>query len=236
MTQLPTFYRLMRPDSDAQYRITPGKFDEGFAKASWTEASVDFATIGCPINPMHTSVNRTIKGSPSAVLESGKRGDVAWTGYGDLLIGRRMLELLHKERLSGFVVRSVNMVNGQEMYWLQASGWAGMAATDSTIYREYYYKCCGHVHYKIIAAPPRIVEPSRWDGSDFFIVWPMPMYIFVTERIVNLLSEWDIRGVAYVPETHAVRRSDSFSPGKLSDYMDGHLALSRGLSSHISEV
>jgi hypothetical protein len=57
---------------------------------------------------------------------------------------------------------------------------------------------CGDTIYAI-AEPSRLIDPATWDGSDFFIVWPLPGYRFASDRLANILRQEKVSGVELVP-------------------------------------
>lgn len=78
---------------------------------------------------------------------------------------------------------------------------------------------CNHRKYTI-AQPSRLIDHASWDGSDLFIVWPLPLYRFVSERLANILREEAITGVKLIPETDIpFKRGDGATPGRLLDWM-----------------
>jgi hypothetical protein len=39
-----------------------------------------------------------------------------------------------------------------------------------------------------------LIDPAAWDGSDLFIVWPLPLFRFAGERLANILREEKLPG------------------------------------------
>ena len=39
-----------------------------------------------------------------------------------------------------------------------------------------------------------LIDASKWDGSDFFMVWPLPLFIFVTDRVVRAIHDSRLTG------------------------------------------
>ena len=62
-----------------------------------------------------------------------------------------------------------------------------------------------------------MIDASQWDGSDFFIVWPLPLYVFVTSRVVQVIRDHRLMGVRL--KTPAELEIDGASPGRLSHWM-----------------
>jgi hypothetical protein len=66
--------------------------------------------------------------------------------------------------------------------------------------------------------PKELIDPNLWDGSDFFMVWPMPGYVFVTDRLVTIILDHQLTGARCTPVSE-LGRTDGFSPGRLHYYM-----------------
>ena len=96
-----------------------------------------------------------------------------------------------------------------------------MAKSESGIRLDEAKSCsvCGHLRYTELLNAEQLIDESKWDGSDFFMVWPLPKYVFVTERVVNVIREHHLTGVRIVPVSelkpsrHVI---PGYSPGRLS--------------------
>ena len=81
---------------------------------------------------------------------------------------------------------------------------------------------CGHLRYSACTNPGRLIDPGKWDGSDFFMVWPLPAYVFITERVALMIQENDLSGGVLKQVGKLVFSSgigSGFSPGRLSYHM-----------------
>lgn len=152
--------------------------------------------------------------------------DVIFTYMSYCLIQDRVRELFEQEHLTGFttgpakarVERTRATISVRE---LSITGWAGMAPTASGIREDYRCEACGHLHYSELENPRALVEPKNWDGSDFFMIWPLPMFRFVTKRVVEVCEKHGVTGVTFqrnYPSPGRVKPS-GYSPGRLSYYM-----------------
>jgi hypothetical protein len=80
-------------------------------------------------------------------------------------------------------------------------------------------------------------DDKQWDGSDVFIVWPMPCFVFVSERVANCIRDHqltgvllrDVRGLTDVGK-------DGLSAGRLSDWMPESRARESGERAGIAEI
>jgi hypothetical protein len=105
-----------------------------------------------------------------------------------------------------------------ELEELVVTGWAGQSPGASGITLEEYCRECGYTHYSAPTHPEHLIEESQWDGSDFFIVWPMPGHIFVTERVLQVATANNLKGAAFVPVSEMRHLADGFTPGSLEHY------------------
>ena len=150
------------------------------------------------------------------ILKSRRIRDFVWTVYSDCLIQEHVLAMFRKRGLSGFeafptAVRQrpsrrkaandveTHDVAGLPTLWeLAAVGWGGMARPESGI-RLKEELPGGSRFYSGITDPSRLIDGSQWDGSDFFIVYPIVRCIFVTDRVARLVAEERLTGVELVP-------------------------------------
>jgi hypothetical protein len=129
------------------------------------------------------------------------------------------------EGFTGFEPRRVNLrwnpALGKELpeLWeLVVAGWAGVAPLESGIRRTERCVVCGLQYYTPFTDPTKLINEDQWDGSDFFMVWPMPRYIFITERVASFIQGAKLTGVD-VLELHQMRTPRGFGPGGLRDWM-----------------
>jgi hypothetical protein len=75
---------------------------------------------------------------------------------------------------------------------------------------------CGHKVYAI-AEPTRLIDAAAWDGSDLFIVWPLPGYQFACDRLASILRQEQVSGVKLLPAKELpVKRGNHVTPGSLT--------------------
>jgi hypothetical protein len=77
-----------------------------------------------------------------------------------------------------------------------------------------------------------LIDDSQWDGSDFFMVWPLPLFHFVSERAARVMLEHDLTGGVLL-EMDEIRPLDGLSPGRLSYWMPFERARALGESLQI---
>jgi hypothetical protein len=76
--------------------------------------------------------------------------------------------------------------------------------------------------YSPCANPGEIIDAKQWDGSDFFIVWPLPNYWWVTSKAAMLLQRHKLKRFRLVtPQelTFGLQAGEiGFGPGRLRQY------------------
>src|SRR5439155_13113173 len=77
-------------------------------------------------------------------------------------------------------------------------GWAGVAPPESGIRVIETCSSCGLLHYSCFDNSLRLINESQWDGTDFFMVWPLPRFIFVTDRVKKTIEEKGWRGARFI--------------------------------------
>lgn len=199
----------------------------------WDKA-VQLEQILCQENPNHRRGGKRTT-NLSVVLPKRQTFGVMWTWGSECLIQQRTLDAFQQQGFSGFQVKPVKArfkraVSAEPpRFWeLAVTGWAGLAAPESGIRLDEAESClsCGSLKYTRATDYSRLIDEKNWDGSDFFIVWPLPKFIFVTDRVRDFVQKNDIRFTQFArpedlqPKTAVDQRLHfGFSPGRLSHWM-----------------
>jgi hypothetical protein len=185
---------------------------------------VDLEQIVCPRFPEHRRGGRRI--GPLAVeLPTTETPDFLWTWQSDCLIRSEVIELLHGDGLGGWQVKraQAEAPGGAPVaaeYWeLVVTGWGGVAPPESGIRLVERCDYCGFERYTCFSRAPALVDPSHWDGSDFFIVWPLPRFVFLAERAASLIRAHAFSGIRLVPLTDLRCDGVGVNPGRLEWFM-----------------
>jgi hypothetical protein len=82
-----------------------------------------------------------------------------------------------------------------------------MAHPDSGVHLMDGYDYA-HPHYTSCECPEQFFDENQWDGSDFFMIWPLPVFIMVTEKVARWFRKRKVKNVRLVPleELHALRK------------------------------
>lgn len=208
------FWRLKSPESLKGYGT----------RAEWDD-SVKTEQITCPLEDGHMRGGKRI-GNLTVVLNPKKVGDFVWTWYSDCLIQDHVLKLFRQEGFTGFEVKPVTVktkkgiINPPLTLWeVVLTGWGGMASPESGIKLIKHCSACGILKYSGFNNPSKIIDPSLWDGSDFFMVWPLPKFIFVTERVVSFIKKENLTGYQLIPVDKLPFPKLGLGPGRLSHLM-----------------
>ncbi len=161
---------------------------------------MDTEQVICPINPGHRRGGKRLTDLrvqlPSRPLE-----DFVWTWQSECLITDRVASILRQEGMTGFDLKPVHveLTDGVQLVeptlWeVVVTGWAGLAPPESGVRLLDFCQYCGYRRYSCFTHPERLIAQGAWDGSDFFMVWPLPRFIFVSERVVTLIQREKLRG------------------------------------------
>lgn len=170
--------------------------------ADWLdEKKARFEGINCPLEPRdHFRPGR--RTSPLSVeLPDTKPLDFVWTWGSECLVQEKVVELLNGSGFTGYHLIPVPNVEFKKklrkppkLWEINITGSAGMASPESGTRVLRACPGCGLADYSRITNPTKLIDPSRWDGSDFFRVEPVIGFIFVTGRVVQALQENKISG------------------------------------------
>ena len=205
------------------------KSPQSAAPAEWDHGKVKLESLHCPANKGHQRRGSRLT-DLSVVLSSTKVTDFIWTCYGECMVRNETLSNLHQAGLTGFDVKPVSarFKRSEEvppkLWEVTLNGWGGMANPASGIRLDESKSClvCGKLKYTGLSNANVLIDKSQWDGSDVFMVWPMPAYLFVTSKVVHLIRDQNMKGVDVLPVSE-LQMDESvipgFSPGRLSNWM-----------------
>jgi hypothetical protein len=169
--------------------------------------------------------NLAIKITPSGVK------DFTWSWMGDILVSQHVLDLFAKHRVTGFETRSAEViypdsakVQPPELFDLVVTGWGRLAAPEAGMKIVKSCPDCGDKTYTI-ADRSRLIDSDAWDGSDLFVVWPLPRFRFASDRLANLLRQEKVSGLKLIPASEIPNRPEAtVSPGRLASHMPAERA------------
>lgn len=211
--------------------------------AEWAHGEIKSEKIVCPLDESHILSGRRLT-DLSVTLPGGAVQDIVWTWLSECLLRDHVLELFRKNGFSGFDVKPVKArfkrrgADEPPRLWeLVLTGWGGLARPDSGIRRVSYCPGCQFAKYSGLTDPRRLIDEAQWDGSDFFMVWPMPKFIFVTKRVADCIRDHKLGGLVLERVGDMKPRGASgFSPGQLSEMMPEPRARALGEAAGIAEI
>lgn len=124
----------------------------------------------------------------------------------------------------GLRPREAASVQVPVLWELLTRGWGGMAPPESGIRLiEGPSDAPKRLRYSAYTDASHLIDEAQWDGSDFFMVWPMPGHIFVTDRVARFIRKNKLTGAKLIRSDKLVfpsfLASQSFSPGRLSHWL-----------------
>jgi hypothetical protein len=181
----------------------------------------------CRRNPEHATKQRWSR--PIKVIGPVRPAtDFEWTVYGDVLLSSQVGKTLHEAGFSGFELRPAEILTstetpvGREVFELSPNGWGGVAPVESGV--RVLEKCpfCKRQVFSGYTNPARLFDLDAWDGSDFFVIWPLPRRIMVTGRVGELFLKSGYTGARVRPLGDLPRAvAGKLGPGHLADWFDG---------------
>ncbi len=205
-------------------------------RAEWAD-DVDLDQIICPVDEGHMRAGRRV--TDLSVLLPGRRTrDIVWTWQSECLLTDRALDVFKAHGFPGFEVKGVTArfkgasETPPRLWELVLTGWAGMAPKETGIRLVRSCDACGLLRYSGAEHPEKLIDPRQWDGSDFFMVWPLPGFIFVTAQVATAMRESRITG-AVLERPADLDTSGGFGPGRLSYYMPDARARTRRALRHL---
>ena len=159
--------------------------------------------------------------------------DFEWTVYGDLIVSTEIASGLSEAGFTGALFLDVEFFTttktpfGRDSVELRACGWGGIAAKESGIRLIEECKGCGNQTFSGYTEKEKVFDVDAWDGSDFFVIWPLRRYIMISEAVAEYLIEAGYSGLtvkrlSLLPDAIA----GGFSPGSLASWRNENTKLS----------
>jgi hypothetical protein len=181
-------------------------------------------SVSCPLMPGHGRTGRRL--TPlSVTLRRQPTEDFVWTWYSECLVTQKVVDLFRSEGFTGYDLQPVtarlqSKAGGlsSQLRELVVTGWAGIARRESGVVLVEECSGCGLKRYSCFNSPEFLIDSSNWDGTDFFMVWPLPKFIFVTDRVAAAVGKANLRGARLVP-LHQLHCEGTLGGGRLSYWM-----------------
>jgi hypothetical protein len=153
--------------------------------------------------------------------------DFEWTVYGDIIVNSEIAESFRNAKFSGVqfspseFYTSTETPFGRSSFELRVTGWGGRAPVESGIREIERCPYCKNTVFSGYTHPERLFNIDGWDGSDMFLIWPLPRYIMVTGRVRDFISDAKYTGVRFRKLTELPPVvAGTLTPGNLHNWFD----------------
>jgi hypothetical protein len=137
-----------------------------------------------------------------------------------------LLKKFISKKFTGYEIKKIKThfdnynANKLQFHELVITGTAGDASERSGVYLMDYCKHCRASEFSAPTNLSDLVDEKEWDGSDFFIVWPLTKYIIISSRVAKFLNEENITGGQVTKlENLSFSKDSSLSPGIPSSFL-----------------
>lgn len=163
----------------------------------------------CPLDPDHNG-SATIRWGPARFREEpqdweptlDRTLDAFATPRGSFVFTRRVFAAMEDARLTGWLMNpaTVSFADGTVSthygeLWVYGFGGIALPSTGCKL----LWRCqgCGQREYQDGIIRGKAVRQARWDGSDFFIVWPLVKYPICTDRAKDVLERFRMDKIVF---------------------------------------
>ncbi|PYV84977.1 MAG: hypothetical protein DMG93_02985 [Acidobacteria bacterium] len=190
----------------------------------------------CPITTEHMDRDRRLSDLCVKVSHSRRDELIIWCWVEGCLIHKSLLLEFERSGFSGYRLRpaSVRFRDGyvsEDYQELIVTGWAGVARLQSGIRIVKNCPACHWKKYSGITDVENLIDWSQWTGEDFFIVWPMPGFMLITERVAELLLRLKVRSFELRDLYHDFDQwilNSGYTVSRLSNFLPEDLAIKYG--------
>ena len=201
-----------------------------------SDSANPYAVTLCPVAD-HRSVRR-VREAAIEVSHSKRDQLMIWLVSGEVAVHRTVLLEMENQRVSGYRSRpaTVQFRDGSvstDYSEIIVTGWAGVAPVESGIRLVEECPGCHRKRYSGLQDSDKVIDWTQWTGDDFFIVWPLPKYILITKRIVDILTAMNVKsyrlgGLRRYENRNIPVSRQGFAVPPLSNFMPEDLALQYG--------
>jgi hypothetical protein len=219
-------------NANEYYYIEPVYSDRFFGDGN--ESYSQRENIPCPITREHLDGSRRVSQLQLQMHHNDRTEWIIWWFMGRV-IHHEILEEFEREKFTGFrtepaTVKFKDGTISEDYREFIVTGWAGAARPESGVKIREDCQACHWKNYTAISDPEKLIDWSQWSGEDFFMVWPLPLFMLVTERVANWFKakksrRYLVRGPG---DRGKLVRGAGFTVGRLSDFMPVDLAIKYG--------
>jgi hypothetical protein len=187
--------------------------------------------VPCPITEEHLDGDRRNGLMSLKVAHSRHDELMIWGWIESYVVHQKLLAEYEAQGFTGYRTKPATVCFrdgfiSTEYREFIVTGWAGVAAPESGIRVERSCPACHWKHYSPISNYDKLIDWNQWSGEDFFMVWPMPRFILVTERVAALLRKHKSRAFQLVKlgNENPLVVNSGFSVARLSNFLPEDLA------------
>jgi hypothetical protein len=186
----------------------------------------DSEIIHCPKDPDHQRPGKRIRDLNVEFPLDALTDEVSWTGESNCLVRQSLSSLFRLSGITGFETRPIEVTLGgipidHDQEELLTVGWGGIASLGSGVTLDDKESClaCGHLVYTGVKDWSNLIDFRQWDGSDIFMVWPLPRFVLVTDKVAKLLTDKKIRELTLTPLCAMEPEEGELSPGRVGYWL-----------------
>ena len=189
--------------------------------------------VRCPSG--HMSVYRRIGDLALEVKHNKKDEKIIWAWISGCVLHKSILAEFEHHGFTGYRLRpaTVRFRHGtvsDQYEELVVIGSAGAARPESGIRPTKKCEICHTIRYSAPTDCSQIIDWDQWTGDDFFVVWPLPRNILITERVAELLLKLGVKSyrLGGFQDFHPVIWTTGILPLRLSNYLPADLVAKYG--------
>jgi hypothetical protein len=216
-----TYFNLRAPDSEGLIAD-----DESYGNSE---------SRPCPITSQHIDGSRRIGPISVRVKHNYRDEQMIWCWAFGTLLHERLLADLEQLGFTGYRTQPATVCfrDGSvatDYREFIVTGWAGIARPESGVTVQKSCSACQWKHYSAITSYEKLIDWTQWSGEDFFMVWPIPHKVLITERVAQWFLGHDIKSfrLTGLDDWDHPAGSNGFTVGRLSDYLPEDLAIKYG--------
>jgi hypothetical protein len=189
----------------------------------------------CPITNEHVDFSRRI-GPMRVKLKHNRRDEqMIWCWVFGTVIHEALLAEIQEQGFTGYRTQpaTVSFRDGTmsaEYREFIVTGWAGVASAESGVRIAKRCPACHWRKYTAVTNYEQLIDWKQWTGDDFFIVWPMPSWILITERVAQWILSRDVKSfrLTSLDDWDRPAGATGFTVGRLSNFLPEDLAIKYG--------
>jgi hypothetical protein len=189
----------------------------------------------CPITTDHIDGSRRV--GPMVVRLKHNRRDerLIWCWAYGTLVHETLLTEFEQQGFTGFRSRPATVyfrdaVASDEYHELVVTGWAGIANPESGVRVAKSCPACHWKKYTRVTNYDKLIDWTQWSGDDFFMVWPMPHNVLISERVALWTLGRDVKShkLTSLDDCDHPAGATGFTVARLSNFLPEDLAIKYG--------